>query len=53
MTEPAAARITLGYSTTADRVRDVAPPPEDRRLAVVVSVQNPSEIDWRSTLPEA
>ena len=53
MTEPAAARITLGYSTTADRVRDVAPPPKDRRLAVVVSVQNPSEIDWRSTLPEA
>lgn len=53
MTEPAAARVTLGYSTTADRVRNVAPPPEHPLLSVVVSVQNPSEIDWRSTLPEA
>lgn len=53
MTEPVVARVTLGYSTTADRVRNVAPPPEDPLLAVVVSVQNPSETDWRSTLPEA
>ncbi|MFC6238542.1 glycosyltransferase family 2 protein [Longivirga aurantiaca] len=53
MTEPVAARVTLGYSTTADRVRNVAPPPEDPLLAVIVSVQNPSETDWRSTLPES
>lgn len=53
MTEPVPARVTLGYSTTADRVRNVAPPPEDPRLTVIVSVQNPSGTDWRSTLPEA
>lgn len=47
------ARITLGYSTTADRVRNVAPPPQDERLAVLVSVQNPDGADWRSTLPSS
>lgn len=50
-TDAVTARITLGYSTTADRVRNVAPPPEDPRLAVIVSVQNPDSVDWRSTLP--
>lgn len=45
------ARITLGYSTTADRVRNVTPPTEHPLLAVVVSVQNPDGADWRSTLP--
>lgn len=45
------ARITLGYSTTADRVPNLDPPPEDPLLAVVVVVQTPGGTDWRSSLP--
>lgn len=40
-------KLTLGYSTLADRVGNIVPPPIQRNWGVAIVIQNPEAIAWR------
>jgi len=40
-------KLTLGYSTLAERVATLAEPPSNPNWETVLVVQNPNQIDWR------
>jgi hypothetical protein len=40
-------KLTIGYSTLADRVGNISPPPVQRNWGVSIVIQNPDSIAWR------
>ena len=40
-------KLTIGYSTLADRVGNIVPPPIQRNWGVSIIIQNPDSIAWR------
>ena len=40
-------KLTLGYSTLAERVATLVEPPSNPNWETVLVVQNPNQIDWR------
>ena len=40
-------KLTVGYSTLADRVGNIVPPPMQKNWGVSIVIQNPERIAWR------
>jgi GT2 family glycosyltransferase len=40
-------KLTIGYSTLADRVGNIVPPPMQKHWGVSIVIQNPERIAWR------
>lgn len=46
-------KLTLGYSTLAERVEDMVQPPLHDRWEAFLIVQNPNQIDWQGSRAKA